>query len=145
MSDGGLRKIFSDHLKAGHWQTLETWSTGKGVPDSNVCFWPGIEVWIEFKATSTFRLDISPEQVSWAERRMRAGGRVFLAARRQTTAGPKKGPAVDELWLFTGVATRWLIAHPMTRDTAGFLGAWAGGPKGWDWGAVQVNLLRKPL
>ena len=144
MSDGGLRVLFSDHLKSAHWQPCETWSTGKGVPDTNYCFPGGIEGWIEFKKTETFRLDISPEQVSWAETRMRRGGRIFLAARRKTTFGPRKGKPVDELWLFPGVAIRWLIQHPM-KEAPGQFSKWENGPRNWDWVAVAQILTANPL
>lgn len=144
MSDGGLRKLFSDHLKQAHWQSVETWSTGKGVPDVNYCFPDGIEGWVECKKTETFRLDISPEQVSWAETRMRRGGRVFIGVRRQTTEGPRKGPPVDELWLFKGVAIRWLTYQKM-NNTMGLALRCEGGPRNWDWAAVAKVLISNPL
>jgi hypothetical protein len=141
MSDGGLRKLFTAHFNEAHFVPVESWSTGKGVPDVNYCFPGGHEGWIENKATTTLRLNISPEQVAWAERRLRCGGRIFLAARRQTTAGPRKGPSVDELWLFPGIAIRWLISQAMDQ-APGLILKSTGGPRNWDWAGIKEVLVK---
>src|SRR5580765_135563 len=103
MTDGNLRSIFQTYIPQFHWQAVETWSTGQGVPDCNFCG-KGIEGWIENKRTAAWKVDMLPEQVGWIERRLRAGGRVFIAVRRKHFGGIKKGKPEDELWLFNGGA-----------------------------------------
>lgn len=98
----------------------------------------GIEGWIELKRAEANAVDITPEQVGWAERRLRAGGRVFLAVRQQSTAGPRKGPARDVLWLFRGSATRLVKEHGLAGATP--LGQWVGGPAAWQWTVVEKYL-----
>jgi Holliday junction resolvase len=124
--DGGLRLLFRKHLTKVDWQAIES-STGLGIPDLNGCV-DGIEFWIECKAAAHWRVKISPEQVGWAERRARRGGRVFLAARR----------ASDELWLFKASSVRDLASQRL--DAVPCLGHWAGGPARWDWPAVSSLL-----
>jgi hypothetical protein len=131
MSDANLRQVLQAHLREFDFQSVETWSTGRGVPDLNYCC-DGIEGWIECKRVHGFKVTVSPEQVGWAERRLRAGGRVFLAARRFTAKH-------DELILFEGWATRHLADGGPITD--GFLGCWENGPKRWDWLAVKSLLL----
>jgi len=138
MIDGGLRGLFSKHLVGWHCQAIETGGTGLGIPDLNYCR-SGVEGWIEMKQTEALAVDISPNQVAWAERRLRAGGRVFLAVRRTTTAGPRKGPATDALLLFPGAVMRAIhlggimAAEPLLRCE--------GPPSKWDWQAVMGYLL----
>jgi hypothetical protein len=142
MSDGHLRSLFQQAIPQFHWQSVETWSTGQGVPDCNFCGL-GKEGWIEFKLTAAWRVTISPEQVGWAERRMRAGGKVFVAVRRKNLGGPKLGKPVDELWLFDAQAARVLIRSGLPDVPFNFrLGKWSGGPSGWDWLKVREILLR---
>ena len=142
MSDGDLRQIFSAHLRDFHWQAVETWSTGQGVPDVNYCG-GGIEGWIENKATATRAVDLSPGQIGWIERRIRAGGRVFIAVRRVTTAGPRKGAACDELHLFPGSCARSLLEDGLNDLKA--LGIWPGGPGKWNWDTIRVLLLKAKI
>jgi hypothetical protein len=132
MSDARLRQIFQNHLSAFDWQSVETWSTGRGVPDLNFCY-EGVEGWIELKRASGWRINITPEQIGWMERRARHGGRVFVAVRRQS------GTAVDTLYLFPGAAGRALSANRVSLVAP--LGAWQGGPAAWNWGAVKLALL----
>lgn len=144
MSDGNLRAIFQKHLPSAHWQPVESWSTGQGVPDVNFCFPGGIEGWIENKATDGWAVDISPHQIAWLERRARAGGRVFVAVRRVAQAGPRRGPACDELWLAPGAEVRSLKATGLAEGGA-FLGFWEGGPAKWHWPTILKLLIRRPL
>src|SRR5260370_22560220 len=126
MSDGGLRKLFQDHLHTDvHWQAIETWSTGQGVPDLNYCFKRCREGWIENKLTAGYAVDISPQQIAWVERRARMGGRVFVAVRRKNEGRPRRGEPVDELILFTGAHVRSLAT--LGTNAAPFTGRWAGG------------------
>lgn len=140
MSDGDLRKIFQKFIPQFHWQSVETWSTGQGVPDCNFCGF-GKEGWIEFKKTETHRVDISPEQVAWIERRIRCGGRCFVGIRRRHSGGPVKGIPVDELWLFSGKAIRALKFEKMTDVKFLLHGNWSGGPTGWEWPSIRELLL----
>ena len=141
-ADGGLRSIIHQRCKAyGDFQAIETGLTSGGVPDSNYCI-QGREGWIECKRTSGWTIgNMEGNQVAWAERRVRNGGRVFLAVRRLSDGGPRTAPC-DELWLCTHAAmrplllkTRLNLLHPSL-----VLGMWAGGPANWDWQAVVNNL-----
>ncbi len=114
--DDGLRPIFRSRLSGMHWQAIESGLVERGIPDSNYCArtsvlgfedrYPGIEGWIEYKATSNYTVDLRPEQVGWLTTRARHGGRVFVAVRRRATAGPRGGAADDELHLFSGEFAR---------------------------------------
>jgi hypothetical protein len=110
-------------------QAVETHSTGRGVPDSNYCV-DGTEGWIEHKRAKRGRVDLSKEQVAWAERRMRHGGRVFLAVREGS-----------RLWLFAGGAMRAIRSAHGRIAGAPALGEWAGGPARWGWDEV-LELLK---
>jgi len=128
MSDGELRKIFRKHLRGFDLQAIETGSTGGGVPDQNYCK-NHIEGWVEGKACSHWRITIRPMQVGWAERRIRHGGRVFVAVRR-----------VDvELWMFHGSLMRAL--QDARIDALPNLGHWTGGAARWDWDQIEQILL----
>ncbi len=135
--DDGLRPIFRDHLPKFDWQSIETPITGSGVPDSNYCR-NGREGWIEYKATKGYAVTLEPEQIGWICRRVRHGGRVWIAVRRRSSAGPRKGTAVDELWIIPGVLAkkakieglRGLRFWPTVEH-------WSGGPTKWDWDHVS--------
>lgn len=138
MTDGNLRKLFQRNLPEAHWQAVESFSTGQGMPDANYCFPGGAEGWIENKATSGWTVDISPHQVAWHERRARMGGRTFIAVRRQALAGPRRGAATDELWLFQGSQTRELAQNGLKGPNP--LGIFKGGPSNWDWLFIKFTL-----
>jgi len=125
--DGGLRLLFAKNI-AGHWQSVETFATGRGVPDANYCL-DGAEGWVEFKRVNGWQVEVRPEQVAWAERRRRNGGRVFLAARK-----------AKFLWLFDGADVRLVMGPAGVRSNAVLLHA-AGGPQKWPWAAIR-DLLR---
>jgi|SRR5215472_561486 len=128
--DGHLRRIFREHLRAGwDWQSIETWGVGAGVPDGNFCS-QGTEGWVEFKACRGWRVPIDPTQVAWIERRCRAGGRVFVAVRKD-----------QSLFLFPGLAARRLLEEDFREVDR--LGDWHGGPARWDWAAVGACLVYK--
>jgi len=131
MADANLRQIFRKHLPEFDFQSVETWSTGRGVPDLNYCC-EGIEGWIELKATRGWRVNVSPEQVGWTERRLRAGGRVFIAVRR-------KARVDDTLFLLPGSAARTLADGQ--RCSQNPLDFWPGGPRSWNWIAIKSLLL----
>ena len=132
MIDGGLRKIFRQKLTIGfHWQSIESPLTSGGIPDSNYCG-KGIEGWVEFKKVKGWHVVMRPEQIGWAERRTRAGGRVYVAAR--------KGPT---LWLCNaGSAARLLATCGLpSLPPAAVAGCWHGGPAGWDWLQISAILI----
>ena len=139
--DGGLRTIFSSGLSSGwHWQSVETGGTGLGVPDSNFCC-GGIEGWVEYKQTDGWTCDLRPEQVGWITTRVMRGGRVFIATRRVNEGGPRRGPAVDELWIHRGSLARELKRGGLRAAEPELV--CAGGPSCWDWEAVACTLLNK--
>jgi hypothetical protein len=134
MTDGGLAQIMREALPMVHLQRIETGGTGLGIPDINGCF-EGSEFWCELKSTSGYAVVIRPEQIGWAERRIRAGGRVFLLTRRKAIAGPKKGPAVDELWVHNGALARD-VSRAGLKDGPLPLYRGTGGPARWDWNTI---------
>lgn len=141
MIDGGLRKLFIKHLPAVHWQAIETWITGAGgVPDLNGCK-SGVEFWIECKQTKTDRVKLRPEQVGWIEKRMRNGGRCFVAVRQHWPASARKAPC-DRLWLLSGLAARPLASGSGLASLTGtfVLGSWHNGPAAWDWPVIGLKL-----
>lgn len=138
--DGGLASIFKNKLPHIHFQSVETWSTGQGVPDVNYCF-EGSEGWIELKKTEAIKVNISPEQIAWAERRIRAGGNVFLAVRRICKAGPRR-KSRDELWLFNGSDIRAVYLKGLTIEP---IGLWEYGPSAWGWKELaDILKVKKP-
>ena len=137
--DGGLSSLFQKHLPMAHWQGIETGGTGRGIPDLNYCL-DGQEGWIELKSTAAWAVKIEPGQVAWIERRARAGGRVFVAVRRKSPPGPRKGPGGDELWLLDHRAARELATpgvglNDFPRSLV--LELSFGGPARWDWDRVK--------
>lgn len=142
MPDAGLRSLLHTHLRAGfHWQAVETGLTAAGVPDTNFCS-GGVEGWVECKATREWAVTLIPEQVGWLTTRARRGGRVFIAVRRVASAGPRKGPAADELWLIRGALAREAREGGLRGlPPSALLGVWPGGPGAWDWPRVSALLL----
>lgn len=138
--DGGLRPLFRRYLPQFHMQSVETGGTGLGVPDTNYCC-NGAEGWIEYKATDGWEVSLRPEQIGWLTARARHGGRVWIAVRRRHDGGPRRGPPVDELWLFPGalaVAAKLngLRGPLVTRASY----RWSGGPRAWRWDRVAGYL-----
>lgn len=138
--DGNLRSIFREKLPAFHWTTIETGGTTLGIPDSNYCL-RGVEGWVEYKATDGWAVELRPEQQGWLSRRGRAGGRAHVAVRRWHSGGPRKGPAVDELWMLWGWASQDIRKHGLDQDQPYFRGMWTGGPASWCWDSVARHLL----
>ncbi len=134
--DGSLRSLFQINLPQCHWQAIESPFVSRGIPDMNGCC-NGHEFWVENKKTSGWTVDLRPEQVAWHLRRARAGGRTFIAVRRQS----KRKTMVDDLYLIHGDC-----ADKAKRDGLKGLGlgdayVWAGGPKHWAWDEVLNALL----
>lgn len=135
--DGGLRPLFREKLKVGaHWQTIETGDVSLGVPDSNYCI-GGDEGWVEYKQTDAWAVGIRKEQSAWLLTRHMRGGRAFVAVRRRHDGGPRKGPAVDELWLCQGQYAGLLKDYGLQCEEINWCGVWSGGPAHWDWAAVR--------
>lgn len=136
MSDGNLRMIFQKNLPQFHWQAIETGQTGRGIPDVNGCK-DGKEFWIEFKQTTGWKIAIRPEQVAWIEQRERHGGQVFVIIRRQSPAGPRKGPADDDLYIYEGRSVRSLLARGLEVHPFKF---YENGPSKWPWDEIALVL-----
>src|SRR6516162_9112454 len=129
MSDGDLRKLFRLNLPRFDWTAVETGLTSRGVPDSNYCY-EGVEGWLEMKKTRGPRVLVSPEQIAWAERRLRHGGKVFCAVRHG-----------KDMSLFDGWAMRQLRLKRIDEVEA--IGTWTGGPSNWAWSDV-ASILSHP-
>ena len=136
--DDGLRALFHKHLPHPRdLQDIEVGMRDRGVPYLNFCI-EGKSGWIEMKATSGWTIDLKPAQIGWLVTRARHGGRVFVAVRKRTSAGPRKGLGVDELWLLNGSYARELRACGLRKaPRLALLGQWSRGPKKWDWSAVR--------
>ena len=134
MTDARLRQVFKEHLPDFDIQSVETWGTGRGVPDMNFCY-NGVEGWVEFKRTKHWKVNVAPEQVAWIERRLRAGGSVLIAVRRIQPA------TVDDLYLLHGSQAR-ALAMGERPSTINALGVWSGGPARWNWQEIKALLLR---
>lgn len=134
--DDGLRALFRKHLPTVDWQSVET-AVNRGVPDSNYCY-QGYEGWIECKSTDHWSVDLRPEQIGWIARRVRHGGRVWIAVRRRHDGGKRRGPAVDELYLIRGENVKTAKLDGLRGCP--YEGKWRGGPSRWDWQGV-LNVL----
>lgn len=140
MADGDLGKLIQRYLPGPHWQRVETGGTGRGIPDINGCM-DGVEVWVENKATDGWTAGLRAEQVGWIDRRARAGGRVFVLVRRTVEAGPRRGDAADDLYLYAGRDVVRLARDGMGRGGPEPLLYSTGGPGRWDWTTVQEWLF----
>lgn len=137
--DGGLRPMFRDRLRAGfQWTSVESGMTGGGIPDAEFCA-EGVARWIEYKQTSGWTCPLKKEQSAWHAVRALRGGVSFVATRRWHAGGPRKGAAVDELWIHRGSDAPALRKEGLR--SAEPLGVWCGGPAAWDWAAVRAVLL----
>jgi hypothetical protein len=136
-TDGGLAGLFQTHLPNFHFQRIETGGTGLGIPDLNYAG-EGREGWIELKKSDAWAVDISPNQIGWAERRQRAGGKVLLAVRRKGRPYPALAVDWESLWLFAAhevrfVAEKGLLAAPPLLKANG-------NPAKWPWPEIKSLL-----
>lgn len=147
--DGGLSDEFRDRLPGLHFQRIETGGTGRGIPDTNWAASGGKTGWLEFKQTDGWAVTLMPEQIGWSLRRTRLGSSVWIAVRRRTKDGVRRGAACDELYMIPGEwaalakdgGIRGLL--PLLRPSGVGVGpwSWSGGPSRWDWAAVRSLLL----
>jgi len=124
MKDGGLGKLFPKYLPHFHWQTIELSFSMRGIPDKNYCF-DGKEGWLEFKNTNGRSVPLRPEQIGWLMRRVRHGGRAFIAVRQKKN---------DTLWLIPGADAEQAKHLGLTNQK--WL-HWYNGPRSWDWKAIE--------
>lgn len=134
--DGGLRSLFRQRLRSWHWQSIESGSTGSGIPDSNFCTPGGVEGWVEFKEVRGWVVTLSPMQVGWLMRRSRLGGRCFVAVRQRIASG-------EAMCVYAG-ADAAILTEAGAMKTAVPLVRSAGGPASWDWEAVERVLGSGP-
>ena len=143
-SDDGLWPEIRKHIRDVDWQRIETGIIAAGVPDLNGCM-ESVEAWIELKATDTFSVNnISPHQIGWLEKRARNGGRTFLLTRRRHNGGPRKGLAVDEIWLHRGVDARHVLVDGL-KDSVPPLLVCSGGPAKWNWELLKIIIFKRPI
>jgi hypothetical protein len=135
VSDGGLRSIFRQKLRAWQWTSIETSFSASGVPDSEFCTPTGVSGWVEFKKTHIFYVQFQPFQVPWLERRCRMGGNAWIAVRRLPKA--KKYNGADELWLMRGDQAQALDAQGL-EAVSGWM--WEGGPSRWNFEEIASLL-----
>lgn len=135
-TDGNLRTLFRSHVP-GHWQSIETAATGQGVPDSNLCL-EGTEVWVEFKMTRAWAVRFKSTQPGWITRRVKNGGRVYIAVRRWAMPGGTN--EFDELWVVPGRLVVPLVNHGLRAVELESL-RMVGGSRKWDWGKVARLLI----
>jgi hypothetical protein len=138
-SDGGLRQIWRARMPAVHWSSIETGGSEPGVPDMHGCL-DGVAFWIEDKLSHGFAVEVRPAQIGWLSRYTRQGGRAFIAVRRLAEAGPRRGAAVDELWLFDGSLAAQLNREGLRGPAKLLLSE--GGPAKWAWPRIGAVLLR---
>lgn len=143
-TDGGLRQVFRKHIPQAHWQAIESWSTGQGVPDMNYCL-EGRDGWIENKFTEAWALQhpLSPEQVAWIERRNRVGGRALLAVRKTFVGGVRRGDPGDEVFIFGPSALRLIAPTNSIKGVEPLLHS-TGGPARWDWATICALMKERP-
>lgn len=89
----------------GHFERVEN-AFGSGMPDVNYCI-QGREGWIELKARERWPLSpvapvtlahYTPQQMRWARRRVRAGGKVLWLLRANTEHVLLKGEVAADLY-----------------------------------------------
>jgi Holliday junction resolvase len=127
-SESDFRRLFRKFLPQVHWATVESRATESGIPDINGCI-AGSEFWLECKLTKAYAVVMRPMQIAWILRRVRHGGKVFIAVR-------KKNSKVDELYLIDGAYVKTL--HE--KGLHGIEPIGIDGPKSWSWSVVAGRL-----
>jgi len=81
MKESAFARTLREKLSPiGHWTRIEN-VAGAGIPDVN--WYPGIDVWIELKATKTQQVLFQASQISWAKHRHKRGGKVWVMIRTE--------------------------------------------------------------
>ena len=137
-ADNGLRALFKSNLPTVDWLAIEN-SVSSGAPDHNGCV-DGKEFWIEYKATSTNAIKFRPNQPAWIHRRVRHGGRVWIAIRHKHDGGVRLGKPVDDLILVHGEHMLNLVEHGV-RGIRHHVFCGGDGPIAWDWALVLRALI----
>lgn len=153
MIDGGLRRLFHKTIPA-FWTPIETGAVAGGVPDSYFMFPGGIGGFIEYKKTNAFAIKFQPEQISWIDRCVRYGGRVWIIIRQIRKAGPRT-TAQDNLFVVSGEHIKLLrregLRGIITKEELKILESpgqtiiwhnmksqvWSGGPRFWHWEDIE--------
>lgn len=136
-TDGGLRTLFRKYLPDAMWTSIESGSTAQGIPDSYFCFPYRVMGWVEMKQCAANAVGIRAQQVAWIEQHSRAGGRTFIAIRRQRSASVRLA-SCDELFLYYGNDVRKLFLHGLRGALPAVSGT--GGPARWPWDAIKKVL-----
>lgn len=154
----GLGIADSNYLAPARLACAVCSGTGKEIVSTNVGFdeltterscecarAPGLEGWVECKATDGWSVSLTEHQSGWLFRRARLGGRAWIAVRRRHGGGPRRGPAVDELWMVPAALAREARREGL-RSVMALDGTWrtCGGPARWDWPGVAARLLALP-
>ena len=137
-SDGELRQFYRKYLPQVSWSSIESGGSEPGIPDSCGVL-DGVTFFVENKLTAGFTVDIRTPQRGWMLRHTRQGGVGYVAIRRIAAAGPRRGAASDELWIYEGATIANLADAGMTE--VGLLGRWDGGPRSWPWPDVLAIFL----
>lgn len=144
--DGGLRALVQTWMPEAFWQSIETGATGTGTPDSHYLFKGGASGWVEHKTTKANKVaTLTPEQVGWADRYVRKGGRSFFMVRQYRLRGPRSEP-LDVLWMIDGAGGKLLIDGGLSAvevDGEHLLLRCVGGPAKWRWDIVRNILIGK--
>lgn len=128
--------MFRQRLPMVFWTTVETGSTGAGVPDSYFICQTGRCGWIEYKATTTNRVRLSPEQIAWHTRHIRYGGLSFIVTRqRKPRINFHRGEGCDTLYVHHGRQIEQLRDSGVLDVPAVIVSH--GGPRYWDWDAIN--------
>lgn len=141
MIDGALSTHIQTYLPHWHWMRVENSGIGRGVPDMNGCY-RSVEVWLELKFTSGWAVAIEPWQAAWAERRSRAGGRVFFIVRRHCSIGPRRA-AADELYIYGAHQARELRMLGL-KHVSPIHYSPGPQPSRWDWAKIGEIFLAPP-
>jgi hypothetical protein len=120
--------MFRRNLTTAWWVPVESGATGSGIPDQFFTFPRGVVGWLELKTCSGWAVPLRPEQISWHLRYARMGGRSFVAVLRG-----------DTLYIWPGRDSAQISKPGGMRAVAPAI-IQAGGPKSWDWSAVELVL-----
>ena len=131
--DGGLRLTIRRRLPQFHWTSVESGSSQSGIPDLHGVL-DGASLWIECKQTDGWAVRFEQFQVPWLTSYARHGGTCWVAVRRRHAGGPRRGGAVDELWLVAGCHADVLARDGLRGVSTATVQE--GGAALWDWPGI---------